>query len=78
MYSLLAATDVQRQLYHRMLLSTKIGTAAFGNRKDFTISRLHGPMKTIMDLSKGGGPVANCECNLQELTIMQQEVKVRV
>ena len=32
---LLAATDVQRKLYQHMLLTTKIGTMAFGPRKDY-------------------------------------------
>ena len=74
----LAATDVRRRLYLGMLTSLRIGTAAFGYREDFMISRQGKPLETIMDLIKGSGPVENCTCKLRELRNMQDEVKVRV
>ena len=63
-------------MYRLMILSTKIGTGAYGRREDYTISRHHIVREEMMLLCKGGE--ANCLCNFHELTTMQQEVKVRV
>ena len=55
----------------------KIGTNAFGERVVFRISRLIHPVEMIMKSIKGD-PVANCTCDDEEFTHLQQEVKVRV
>ena len=66
-------------MYRLMILSTQVGTGAYGRREDYTISRHHIVREDMMRLCKGGGgTVANCQCNLHELATMQQEVKVRV
>ena len=74
--ALAASSEAGRKLWRNMLSRLRVTTTEYGGMKAFAISRRQMSLERIVALFKRGDSVPNCNCAVQKLLELQDELKV--